>query len=179
MDAPPVSGAIRTVRCPSCGGDRLRLRSKPDRIDRVYQTPSGRVKRLFARDMQLYHCYVCRLQFYDVVPAVVPAVQPALVETPAAVRGAETTLIGETVMIKGRLSSREDILLSGEIEGDVEMPGQRLAIAATGRVRGDVVAAEVEVIGIIEGTVHFSPAKTAQISSANSEQTDSQTQKRP
>jgi len=116
------------------------------------------VRRLFVADMQLYHCRVCRLQFYDIGQAVQPAVQStaeaprmeiAMAE-PVAVDG---TLIGQTVTIRGRLSSRENIVVEGEIEGDIELPAHRVTIGMAGRMRGDVLAAEVVALGTIDGDV--------------------------
>ncbi len=158
MGTPPALSPTRLVRCPSCGSERLQRRSERDPIDRLYQTPSGMVRRLFVADMQLYHCRVCRLQFYDIGQAAQPAVQ----QTAEAVReeiaiaepaAADPTLIGQTVTIRGRLSSQENILLNGEIEGDLDIPGHRLTIGMAGRMRGDVLAAEVVALGTVEGNV--------------------------
>ena len=158
MGTPPALSPTRLVRCPSCGSERLQRRSERDPIDRLYQTPSGMVRRLFVADMQLYHCRVCRLQFYDIGQAAQPAVQ----QTAEAVReeiaiaepaAADPTLIGQTVTIRGRLSSQENILLNGEIEGDLEIPAHRLTIGMAGRMRGDVLAAEVVALGTVEGNV--------------------------
>ena len=158
MGASPVVNPNRRIRCPSCGSERLQLRTERDRIDRLYQTPSDMVRRLFVADMQLYHCRVCRLQFYDIGQAVQPAVQStaeaprmeiAMAE-PVAVDG---TLIGQTVTIRGRLSSRENIVVEGEIEGDIELPAHRVTIGMAGRMRGDVLAAEVVALGTIDGDV--------------------------
>jgi cytoskeletal protein CcmA (bactofilin family) len=108
--------------------------------------------------MQLYHCHVCRLQFYDIGQAAEPEVQ----KTPEAVpekiviaepAAAEPTLIGPTVTIRGRLSSQEDILVNGEIAGDLDIPANRLTVGKTGRMRGDVLAAEVVALGTVEGNI--------------------------
>src|ERR1035438_8652401 len=114
MGTPPALSPTRLVRCPSCGSERLQLRTERDHIDRLYQTPSDMVRRLFAADMQLYHCRVCRLQFYDVGQAAEPAVQSTAEAAPEEVAMAEPaaadgTFIGQTVTIRGRLSSQEDI----------------------------------------------------------------------
>ena len=82
MGTSPLFNPQRPIRCPSCGSERVHLRAKRDRIDRVTQTPSDLVKRLFTADMQLYHCYVCRLQFYDARAAAEPPAQKAA-EAPA------------------------------------------------------------------------------------------------
>jgi cytoskeletal protein CcmA (bactofilin family) len=158
MGASPVVNPNRRIRCPSCGSERLQLRTERDHIDRLYQTPSDMVRRLFVADMQLYHCRVCRLQFYDIGQAVQPAVQ-STAEAPrteiatAEPVAADGTLIGQTVTIRGRLSSRENIVVEGEIEGDIEIPAHRVTIGMAGRMRGDVLAAEVVALGTIDGNV--------------------------
>lgn len=157
MGTSPALSPNRRIRCPICGTERLQLRSERDHIDRLYQTPSDRLRRLFVADMQLYHCRVCRLQFYDIGQAAQPAVQETaaareriVIAEPVA---ADPTLIGRTVRIRGRLSSQENILVNGEIEGDLQIPAHRLTIGMTGRMRGEVLAAEVVVLGTVEGIV--------------------------
>ncbi|MGA3078016.1 MAG: polymer-forming cytoskeletal protein [Bryobacteraceae bacterium] len=158
MGASPIVNSTRRIRCPSCGSERLQLRTERDHIDRLYQTPSDMVRRLFVADMQLYHCRVCRLQFYDTGQAAQPAVQ-STAEAPrteiatAEPVAADGTLIGQTVTIRGRLSSRENIVVEGEIEGDIEIPAHRVTIGMAGRMRGDVLAAEVVALGTIDGNV--------------------------
>jgi cytoskeletal protein CcmA (bactofilin family) len=165
MGASPILNPTRRTRCPSCGSERLQQRTERDHIDRLYQTPSDMVRRLFVADMQLYHCRVCRLQFYDVgqlaqaaAPAAAEAPREAVAiaaraPSPAAVP-ANGTNIGRAVEIKGRLSSDEDIVVDGETEGDIEIPAHRLTIGLDGWVRGDVRAAEVVILGTIEGSVY-------------------------
>jgi DNA-directed RNA polymerase subunit RPC12/RpoP len=51
------------ANCPSCGTYRLTLRRTPDKIDRMYSSPSNFFKRIFGGD--LYRCRYCRIQFYD------------------------------------------------------------------------------------------------------------------
>jgi len=115
------------------------------------------IRRLFIADMQLYHCRVCRLQFYDIGQAAEPAVQKtaeaAREEIPIAEPAADPTVIGQTVTIRGRVSSQENILVNGEIEGDLEIPAHRLTIGMEGRMRGDVLAAEAVALGTVEGNV--------------------------
>jgi cytoskeletal protein CcmA (bactofilin family) len=130
MGASPIFSPHRRIRCPGCGSERLQIPTERDPIDRVTQTPSDNVRRLFIADMRLYRCSVCRLQFYDIGQAAEPA-------------AASPTVIGRTMTITGRMSCRENILVDGEIEGDLEIPAHRLTIGPSGRMRGDVRAAEV------------------------------------
>ena len=62
-------------------------------------------------------------------------------------------VLGKSVVFKGQIESREDLIIEGEVEGTIEMIEHRLTIAANGEVKANVVAREVEVLGSIEGKV--------------------------
>jgi cytoskeletal protein CcmA (bactofilin family) len=149
-----------SVRCPVCGTEKLYLRASRDKIDRMYQTPARRLQQLLGA--RLYHCWVCRIQFYDMgelaapaaeaapEPAAVPAAAPAVVAAPAPRDG---TVIGETVLIKGSVSSAENFSLHGSIEGPIAIPAHRLTIGRAGRLRGNVQAGEVAAAGTVRGNL--------------------------
>jgi cytoskeletal protein CcmA (bactofilin family) len=65
------------------------------------------------------------------------------------------TVIGETMRLQGTLSSREEIVVNGEIEGQVDLDN-RLTIGAKGKVNANVRAKEVIVAGSIKGNVDAS-----------------------
>lgn len=50
-------------RCPHCGSERLTIFKTRDRIDPLYKGPLSLLQGLLGAS--LYHCAVCRLQFYD------------------------------------------------------------------------------------------------------------------
>jgi cytoskeletal protein CcmA (bactofilin family) len=60
-------------------------------------------------------------------------------------------VLGKSVVFKGQIQSREDLIIEGEVEGTIEMIEHRLTIAADGDVRANVTAREIEVLGSIEG----------------------------
>src|ERR1019366_5590092 len=66
MCTPPVLSPTRLARCPRCGSERLQRCPARDPVDRLYRAPSDIVRRLFAADMKLDPCRVCRLHFYDI-----------------------------------------------------------------------------------------------------------------
>jgi hypothetical protein len=49
--------------CPLCGSQRLTPLESRDRIDRMYRNPISYLQRFLGAP--LYHCFRCRLQFYD------------------------------------------------------------------------------------------------------------------
>jgi cytoskeletal protein CcmA (bactofilin family) len=168
MEPPRFLKTNGPVRCPSCGSEKVHLRDSPDRIDPLYQTPVRTVQRLFGA--QLYHCFVCRMQFYDLpesAPAEAPSAADPVSATPAdpappaaplppAVPHpvpAAGTRIGETVTIQGSVESTENISLYGAIDGSVTIPEHRLTIGMAGRIRGEVHASEVAASGTVHGNV--------------------------
>jgi cytoskeletal protein CcmA (bactofilin family) len=71
---------------------------------------------------------------------------PFVVPPPAA-----KAVLGKSVVFKGQIHSREDLIIEGEVEGSIEMSEHRLTIAPNGDVRANVIAREIEVLGSIEG----------------------------
>lgn len=64
---------------------------------------------------------------------------------------AAKAVLGKSVVFKGQIQSREDLIIEGEVEGTIEMIEHRLTIAANGDVKANVIAREIEVLGSIEG----------------------------
>ena len=64
-----------------------------------------------------------------------------------------SAVIGKGVTIKGQIFSREDLTIDGEVDGSVELQEHRLTIGEKGKVRADVSALEVVVLGSIHGNI--------------------------
>jgi len=64
-----------------------------------------------------------------------------------------SAVIGKSVMIKGQIFSREDLLIDGEVEGSVELHEHRLTVGPHGKVQAGVKAHEIIVVGTIHGNV--------------------------
>ena len=60
-------------------------------------------------------------------------------------------MLGNKVIVAGHIRSQEDLIIEGEVEGTIEMTEHRLTIAANGKVRANVKAREIEVLGSIQG----------------------------
>ncbi len=57
-------------------------------------------------------------------------------------------------MVKGQISSQEDLTIDGDVEGSIELADHRLTIGPNGKVTVDSVKArEVVVMGSLKGTV--------------------------
>jgi cytoskeletal protein CcmA (bactofilin family) len=74
-------------------------------------------------------------------------------ETP---KTAEFAHIGKSVIIKGELSGSEDLYVDGQVEGSIELAGNRLIIGQHGQVRARVNAKGVIVQGKLEGNIQAS-----------------------
>jgi cytoskeletal protein CcmA (bactofilin family) len=70
-----------------------------------------------------------------------------------AVPPAAKAVLGKSVVFKGQIESREDLIIEGDVEGTIKMIEHRLTIAASGEVKANVIAREIEVIGSIEGKI--------------------------
>lgn len=64
-----------------------------------------------------------------------------------------SAVIGKSVVVKGQVFSREDLLVDGEVEGTVELQEHRLIIGASGKVAASVKAKEIVVMGTVHGDV--------------------------
>jgi cytoskeletal protein CcmA (bactofilin family) len=64
--------------------------------------------------------------------------------------------IGKSVVIKGELSGSEDLYVDGQVEGSIELHGNRLTIGPNGQVRANVNAKSVIVQGKMDGNIRSS-----------------------
>ena len=62
------------------------------------------------------------------------------------------TILGETIRIQGQVSSREEIVLNGELSGQLELD-QRLTVGPKGKVEANIKCKEVIIGGSIKGNV--------------------------
>ena len=101
----------------------------------------------------------------SVKPATPPAPAPAAPATPAvsvpAVASERRTQplqgehvnIGKSVIIKGELSGSEDLTIEGNVEGRIELKDNILTIGPNGKIRAEVFAKSVIVLGEVTGNV--------------------------
>jgi len=61
--------------------------------------------------------------------------------------------IGKSITIKGDLSGNEDLQIDGTVEGRIDLPNNQLTIGAEGRVKAEVHAKAVIVIGHVTGNL--------------------------
>jgi cytoskeletal protein CcmA (bactofilin family) len=101
----------------------------------------------------------------SVKPATPPAPAPAAPAAPAVSVPAanserrtqtlqgENVNIGKSVVIKGELSGSEDLTIEGNVEGRIELKENILTIGPNGKIRAEVFAKSVIVLGEVTGNV--------------------------
>ena len=62
-------------------------------------------------------------------------------------------VLGKEMIIRGFVHSEEDVVLNGEMEGDLNIENYRLTIGPHGRVAANVRAREVYISGALTGDV--------------------------
>jgi cytoskeletal protein CcmA (bactofilin family) len=85
-----------------------------------------------------------------------PAPRPAMAGDPQ--RGQERTAvnIGKSVVIKGELNGSEDLTIEGQVEGKIELRQNVLTIGANGKIKAQVFAKSVIILGEVTGNVSAS-----------------------
>ena len=64
-----------------------------------------------------------------------------------------SAMIGKAVKVVGKIYSKQDLIVDGDLEGTVEALEHKLTIGPNGTVHADVKAREVAVLGSLQGDV--------------------------
>jgi cytoskeletal protein CcmA (bactofilin family) len=67
--------------------------------------------------------------------------------------GRDAVNIGKSVVIKGELSGSEDLTIEGQVEGKIELKDNVLTIGANGKIKAQVFAKALIVLGEVTGNV--------------------------
>ena len=90
-------------------------------------------------------------------PASPPAPTPAAAPTPRVDAGhsveKSTVNIGKSVVIKGELNGSEDLTIEGQVEGTIQLRDHILTIGPNGKIKAQVFAKAVVVLGEVTGNV--------------------------
>ena len=62
-------------------------------------------------------------------------------------------LIGKSLVLTGKISGREDLIIDGRIEGDIDLPENCLTVGAGGHVQGAIRAREIIIFGAVHGNM--------------------------
>ena len=74
---------------------------------------------------------------------------------PAAAPQRQIAVVGASMHIKGEISTREELLVDGEVEGSLESHSL-LTVGPNGKVRANIKAREVVIFGTVKGNVEVS-----------------------
>ena len=72
---------------------------------------------------------------------------------PRAQFGRDMVNIGKSVVIKGELSGSEDLTIKGHVEGRIDLKDNVLTIGPNGKIKAEVFAKAVVVLGEVTGNV--------------------------
>lgn len=70
----------------------------------------------------------------------------------APVNGSQSSVVGKTLLIKGEISSDDEILIEGKIQGKINVKN-RVIVGVNGNVEADIEAKEVIIKGKVTGNV--------------------------
>src|SRR5918999_707966 len=82
-----------------------------------------------------------------------PAGTAPVVSEPRAQLGRDMVNIGKSVVIKGELSGSEDLTIEGQVDGRIDLKGNVLTIGPNGKIKAQVFAKAVVVLGEVTGNV--------------------------
>jgi cytoskeletal protein CcmA (bactofilin family) len=84
-----------------------------------------------------------------------PAPAPEPVRSSDSLRGMEKgpVNIGKSVVIKGELTGSEDLTIEGHVEGKIELRQNVLTIGPNGKIKAQVFAKSVVILGEVTGNV--------------------------
>jgi cytoskeletal protein CcmA (bactofilin family) len=85
--------------------------------------------------------------------AAVQAVRP---ETMKSQNARDVVNIGKSVVIKGELNGSEDLTIEGHVEGKIELRDHVLTIGPNGKIKAELFAKSVVVLGEVVGNVSAS-----------------------
>src|SRR6202030_1243641 len=68
-------------------------------------------------------------------------------------QGRDVVNIGKSVVIKGELNGSEDLTIEGQVEGTIQLREHVLTIGPNGRIKAQVFAKSVIVLGEVTGNV--------------------------
>ncbi|MSO83186.1 MAG: polymer-forming cytoskeletal protein [Acidobacteria bacterium] len=70
--------------------------------------------------------------------------------------GRDAVNIGKSVVIKGELNGSEDLMIEGQVEGKIELKDHVLTIGANGKIKAQVFAKALIVLGEVNGNISAS-----------------------
>ena len=86
-------------------------------------------------------------------PTPSPSMQPPVVAAAGSRPSQSPVAIGESLVMKGELSGSEDLAVDGTVEGTIELRDNVLTIGPNGRIKAQIFAKTVIVLGTVNGNI--------------------------
>jgi cytoskeletal protein CcmA (bactofilin family) len=67
--------------------------------------------------------------------------------------GSKVANIGKAITIRGDLTGNEDMVIEGQVEGKVDLPNNQLTVGANGKVKAEIHAKGIVIVGEVIGNV--------------------------
>ena len=67
--------------------------------------------------------------------------------------GPNVSMIGKSIVIKGELSADEDVVIEGQLEGNISLNQNVLTVGAHGKVKAKIAAKTVVVVGKVRDSI--------------------------
>jgi len=87
-------------------------------------------------------------------PAPVSQAQSSLEQRSSVPQSKERAMIGPTIKIKGDLTSEEDLLIEGRLDGKIEMRKHSITIGKKGQIKADIYGRVIVIEGTVEGNLY-------------------------
>jgi cytoskeletal protein CcmA (bactofilin family) len=62
-------------------------------------------------------------------------------------------VLGQTLVLRGEVSGKQDLVIDGQFEGSVDVPEHSLTVGTQGKVKAEIRARQVIVFGSVEGKI--------------------------
>lgn len=89
----------------------------------------------------------------DVKNPSTPMNVPAMNRTSAPAAARTLACLGSTIVVKGEISSEEDLQIDGKVDGPISLRGSRLTVGRTAQLNSEINAREVIVYGNAAGNL--------------------------
>jgi cytoskeletal protein CcmA (bactofilin family) len=63
------------------------------------------------------------------------------------------TVLGRSVIVRGDLTGKEDLLVEGQFEGTINLPEHCVTVGGSGEVKAEIHARQVVILGAVTGNV--------------------------
>jgi cytoskeletal protein CcmA (bactofilin family) len=81
-------------------------------------------------------------------------VEPSIEWQSSAPHAEESAMIGPTIKITGNLTSEEDLVIDGHLDGRIEVRNHNVTVGKKGQVKADIYGKIIAIEGTVEGNLY-------------------------